>query len=810
MHEDVRLAIRSLRQSWTFTAVALAVLALGIGAGTTIFSVVDAVVLRGLPFDEHDRLVAVLESNTHSAVMFDGATTAQTYFDWRGGQRVFDGLAAVSGEAFGLRDGDGHPQTVQATVVTAEFFAVLRVAPMLGRAFTVAEEDRGRHRVVILSHGFWQRVFAGAPDVVGRTLALDDEPWMVVGVMPRGFTYPVDGETSPDIYVPPGFADEDRVKGDNHNYHYTAIGRLKPGVSAAAAAEQMNRLAAAVDAEDPAWSPGLRVRVVTLHEHLVGAVRSWMMMLLGGVVLLLVVACANVANLMLARATVRGPELAVRSALGATRWRIARALLVEALLLSGAGAAVGVVIAWAGVQAIVPWLPAALPRVSGIAVNLRVLAAAACAATVTGVGFGLVPAIQSSRPRLTTSLMGTTRSTTAGAGSRRLRDALVVAEVTVAAVLVVGAGLFIGSFGRLIQIEPGFDYRRVLTVRVGIARQPGEGEQALQRGQAYLRSVVDAVERVPGVEAAAVVAGPVPLSGSWQNTSVTLPGRGELTGEGMAVERRVVTPGFLPMLRVPLLRGRHISDDDRAGTRLVVVINRTAARRYWPGQDALGQPAIVGGRQYVVVGIVGDIRDYGPESPSRPTFYQALAQSRVLWGSVLMRTVGDPMRVLPAVKQAIWSVNPDQRIAGDIFTLEGYMDRLVAQRRFYMLLLSLFGGLGLTIAAAGIYGVMAYLVAQRTTEIGVRMALGATPDVVVFFVLRRATLLVTGGLALGAAGSWYFGRAVQRFLFQVEPTDPVIFAVGIAVLALAALVASAVPAWRAASVDPVVALRQQP
>jgi putative ABC transport system permease protein len=809
MRNELRTAIRSLRRSPTFTAVALIVLALGIGAGTAVFSVVDAVVLRALPFDEHDRLVVVLEHNTRQAALFGGVTTSQTYLDWRAQQQAFEGLAAVGNTSFSLRDGDGYPQVVRAVRATSEFFAVLRVRPLLGRTFTAAEETTGRHRVALLSYAFWQRQFAGSRDVVGRTVMLDDESWDVVGVMPAEFGYPVASARPADIYVPRLFRDEDRMREDNRTFDNTVVGRLKPGVSIAQASDQMNRVAAALDAQYPTWAPGLRVRLVTLHEHLVGEVRSWMVMLLCAVAFVMLIACANVANLLLARATVRGPEIAIRAALGASRGAIVRSLLVEAVVLSLGGAAIGVLLAWVGVHAVLPWLPAGLPRVATIGIDVRVLAAAVATAVVTGIGFGLVPALHASRPNLSTSLKDHTRSSTASAGSHRLRGALVVAEVALAVVLVVGAALFIGSFAKLMQVEPGFDYRRVLAVNVGVRWEPGRIDEALAKGQAYIRQMLNAVSRVPGVEGRAAISGGLPLTGSWSNTSVTLPGRGKLTGDGDSMERRTVTPGYLELLRIPLLRGRYLGDDDRADSQPVIVINQSAARRYWPGEDALGQRLTVSGQERVVVGIVADIRDFGPEAPARQEGYVPLAQSTVIGATLVMRTAGDPLRVLPAVKSAIWTVSKDQRIAGDIFTLEGYMDRLIAPRRFYMVLLALFGVLGLAISAVGIYGVMAYLVAERTSDIGVRMALGATPGAVVGMVLRRAGLLLALGLALGTGVSWYASAAVKSFLFQVEPTDPRIFACAAVVLAFAGLAASAVPARRAAAVDPIVALRRE-
>jgi len=809
MRDDFKTAIRSLRKSPTFTAVALIVLALGIGAGTAIFSVVDAVVLRGLPFDEHDRLVAVQERGSHGGELFGGTTTPQTYLDWRAEQRSFEGLAAVSSTSFGLRNAEGHPETVRATRVTAEFFKVLRVPPMLGRPFTTAEESYGRHRVAILSYGLWQRQFGADPGVIGKTIGLDDEPWEIVGVMPRGFAYPVASALPTDLYVPPAFRDEDRVRGNSHNYDRTVIGRLKPGVSIVQASDQMNRVAAGLGAQYPDWAKGMRVRVVTLHEHLVGEVRSWMVMLLGAVALVLLIACANVANLMLARATVRGPEIAIRAALGASRPAIVRGLLVESIVLSLAGAVIGVLLAWVGVHAIVAWLPEGLPRVASVAIDVRVLAAAVGAALATGVGFGLVPALQSSRPNLSTSLKDGGRSSTAGAGSHRLRGALVISEVALAVVLLVGAGLFTSSFARLMEIDPGFDYKQVLAVNVGPRWQPGKLAEAFRQTGPYTMQMLEAVSRVPGVQASAAVSGALPLSGSWNNSKVTIPGRGVFEGLGEGIEHRSVTPGYLRLLRVPLLRGRHLTDDDRANTQPVIVINQAAARKYWPDQDALGQRLTLNGQERVVVGIVGDIRDFGLEAPVRQEGYIPLAQARILGATLVMRTAGDPLKLLPAVKAAIWSVSRDQRISGAVFTLEGYMDRLIAQRRFNMALLALFGVLGLTISAVGIYGVMAYLVAQRTSEIGVRMALGATPGAVVAMVLRRAGLLVALGLAVGTGASWYFSAAVKSFLFQVEPNDPRVFVGALLVLALAGLAASLVPARRAAAVDPIIALRRE-
>jgi predicted permease len=810
MREDLRAAFRSLRHSPTFTVVALTVLALGIGAGTAIFSVVDAVVLRALPFDEHDRLAVVLEHDpTGKDVFGSGSTTPQMYTDWRRMQDSFDGLAAVAGTSFRLKTETGEPADARGYRITWEFLPMLRVAPVLGRSFTADDEIEGRHRVVILSHGFWQRRFGGAPDAVGKTIDLNEETYEIVGVMPRGFAYPVASERPTEIYCPTWFRKEDKVRGGNRNYNWTVVGRLRSGVSLRQAGEQMNRVAEALDQQHPKWSPGRRVRVIPMQEHIVGKARGWMLMLLGAVALVLLIACANVANLMLARATVRTREMGIRAALGASRARLVRGLLVEGLLLALFGAVIGLLIAWVGVQAIRAWLPAGLPRVSSIGLDFRVLVAATAAATLSGLLFGIIPALQSSRPDLTTALKDSGRSTTAGTGSQRLRGALVVAEVALAVMLLVGAGLFIGSFVKLMRIDPGFDYSNVMVFNVGPRVLPGKFDEAMKISRTYVPQMQEAVSRVPGVRMVGTVSGGLPLTGSWSRSSVEIPGRGKLEGNDDSLDRRTVSPEYLRLLRVPLLRGRLIENSDTDRSEPVIVINEAAARRYWPGEEALGKRLKINDKERVVVGVVGDIRHLGPEQPPRQEGYLPFQQDSTIGATLAIRTDGDPMKLVPAVKSAIWSVNREQRLTAETVTLQGYMDRLIAQRRFNMALLASFGVLGLVIAAAGIYGVMAYIVAQRTNEIGVRMALGATRGNVVSMVLRRAALLMVLGLVLGGAAAWVLSANVKAFLFQTEPTDPRIFVAALIVLTAAGLAASAVPARRAASVDPLVALRHE-
>jgi putative ABC transport system permease protein len=815
MLDDLRAALRSLRSSPAFTAVAIAVLALGIGAGTAIFSVVDAVVLRGLPFDQHDRLTAILEHDTLRPETFgSGATTPQMFLDWRERQQPFQSMAASASTRFELRNDRGEPEDARGLRVTHEFFPTLRIHPLLGRLFTADDEAEGSHRVVVLSHAFWQRWFGGSPDAVGATMAVGSHVYEVVGVLPRGVVYPVASDRPTDMFVPAMFPNEDRVRGGSRNYNWFVVGRLKDGVSREQAGQQMDALMAQLDEQHPKWSPGRRARVVSLHERLVGRVRGWMLMLLAAVGLVLLIACANVANLMLARATVRARETGIRAALGASGWRLVRGLLVESLVLALAGAAGGIVLAWFGMQALMAWLPPNLPRVAAIGLDLRVVAMACAAAVTTGLLFGALPAIQAARPDLASALKDSGRSATASGRRQFFRNALVVAEVALAVVLLVGAGLFIGSFASLMRIDPGFDYRNVLVLEVSVPPDPTLSgtelwEDMSRRGRPYVEDMLAAVSRVPGVLEAGGVANGLPLAGSWSRSVPSFPGRPRPEGDDAAIDQRVVTANYLQVMRIPLVRGRHLKDGDVEGAELVALVNEAAVRRYWPGEDALGQRIEINGAERVVVGIFGDIRHLGPEQPARQEVYMPVAQRPTPGITLVMRTSGRPEAVLADVKAAIWSVNRDQRLTAETVTLEGYMSRLIAERRFTMALLGLLGLLGLVIAAAGIYGVMAYVVSQRTGEIGVRMALGATRARVVGMVMRRAALLVGLGLVLGSAAAWALAANVEAFLFQVQPHDIRIFASVLSVLAAAGLLASALPARRASSVDPLIALRHE-
>lgn len=815
MRDDLKAAFRSLRSSKTFTAVALIVLALGIGASTAIFSVVDAVVLRSLPFDEHDRLVAVGERRpippsadpTRDPLALSSAAP-QNYMDWAAQQQVFESIAAIAGSAFTLREPGAEPEDLRAQRVTAGFFDVLRVRPAIGMAFTAGNEVEGRHQVAILSDALWRQRFGGDPAIVGRTIPLEGGSYEVVGVMPAEFAYPVGALRPTEMWVPYVVPPDERTRNPhNFSFYLQTIARLKPGVSVEGAQAQMDQIAAALEQAHPVWNKDKKVGVRPLRDHLVGAkTRSWMLMLLGAVGIVLLIACANVANLLLARASAREREVGIRAALGAGRWRLVRQLMVESLVLSIAGTILAIVLAWWAVQVLRTSMPAGVPRIAQIALDMRVLGAAAGLSLATGVLFGIVPALQLSRPDLGSALKEGSRGSGTGVRRQRMRGALIVAEVALAVVLLVGAALFIGSFVTLMRIHPGFDPQGLLTAQVSPRFGPGPMPAGLTMAPAYAE-ILERIAATPGVQHAAFISGGMPLGGSMSSTTIKVPGRTiEQEDDGISIRR--VTPDYHRTMRIPLRSGRFLEPRDREGAPDVMLINESAAKKYFPGEDPVGRVANVSGADRTIVGIVGDIYQSSLETEPRTEAYVPIAQQRVYSAELAVRTSGDPYATLSSVKAAVLGVLPDVPLR-NVRTMEEIIAGRVAQRKLNMLLLGLFGLLGLVISAAGIYGVMAYVVSQRTHEIGVRMALGATRGRVVSMVLANALVLVALGLIVGGAGAWYLSEAAKSFLFRLDSTDPRAFGAAIALLSLAALIASAIPARRAANVDPMVALRAE-
>ena len=819
MRDDVRLALRSFRSAKAFTVTAVVVLTLGIGATTAIYSVVDAVVLRALPFEDADRLVAVGQRSTAPPRAVEPArdpealslVAPQNYLDWVPGQRVFESMAAIASGWLTLREPGREPESLVPQRVTADFFTVLRATPALGTTFTVANEVAGRDRVAVLSDGLWRRRFGADPGIIGRAIPLEDLEGgraaadsgghVVVGVMPPGFTYPVGALRATDIWIPYVVPAGQRIRDPKQSVSYLqVIARLKDDTSIAQARAQTQQIAAAIEQAHPVWNKDSGIGVRPLADHIVGAsTRSWMLMLLAAVGLVLVIACANIASLLLARASVRERDIAVRAALGAGRWRLVRQLLVESLMLSAAGTLCAMVVATWVVDVLRASMPDTVPRVAAIAVNGRVLGAAAALSILTGLLFGIVPALQLSKTDLANRLRDSARSGTAPV-RHRLRSALVVIEVALAIVLLVGASLFIGSFVSVFRIDPGFEPDRVLTAQLSPRI---ESRTEPRDFSSEFADILERIARVPGVAHASMLSGLLPLGGGLSRTSLTIPGRLDLdAGEQIGIKR--VTPEYHQALRIPLRRGRLFTAADRREAPAVVILNETAANRYFPGEDPVGRT--VNGA--TVVGVVGDVRQSSLEADAAAEAYFPLAQARSAGVELAIRTSGDPYDALPAVRAAVFAVLPDVPLR-NVGTMEERMARRLAQRRVSMLLLGLFGLLGLVISAVGLYGLMAFLVAQRTREIGVRLALGASPSRMMALVLVNACLLVMTGIAVGSAAAWYLSAASKPFLFGLEPTDPRAFGAAAGLLLAAALIASAIPAKRAASVDPLVALRSE-
>lgn len=808
MVTDVRNAIRALRAAPGFTIVALVVLTLGIGATTAIFSVVDAVVLRSLPFDQSDRLGTVVLRNTTNG-RANTNHTAQDFVDWREQQDVFRAITATSGANFAIQEGE-RPEDLRAQRITSGFFDVFRVLPQLGRPFTPEQEVEGAHQVVLISDGYWRRRYAADPEVIGTMITTANGTWEIQGVMPRDFTYPLGATRPTDIWLPWFQPTSQKERGNSRSYYLQVTGRLNDDVSIDQADDRLRTITSGLAEQHPAWFSEREGGVNALYDTVVGAqTRSWMLMLLGAVTFVLLIACVNVANLMLARATSRVREVGIRAALGASRWQIARATLVESLLLSSAGTALGLLVASWGVDVLKASLPSSLPRIADIGIDLRVLAASAGAALVTGVLFGLAPALQLSRPNLTEALREGGRGT-AGGARQWLRSSLVVAEVALAMVLLVGAGLFVSSFVRLVNVEIGVKHENVLTMdvfpRVNYADRD-EVTRAQERSRTEFPAMVERIRALPGVTEAGFIAGGLPLSGNWSRTSVEVPGREEPFDDDDSVDIRHVTAGYAGAIGATVLRGRHVQDSDRADTQQVVVLNEESVRRYFGDRDPLGATIGISGDR-TVVGVVRDVRLGGPESDVRPEAYMPYAQSPSQIGAELVVHTNGPVATrIDPIKQAVWASMPEIPL-DDVNTMEALLGRLIAQRRFNMVLVGLFGLLSLVIAGVGIYGVMAYIVTQRTPEIGVRMALGAMPGRVLLAVLYRAATYMAVGLALGLGLAWMLAESIEGFLFQVGAHDLVVYGATSAALFTVGIVAATVPARRAARVDPLIALRQ--
>ncbi len=799
--QDLRFAARSLRKSAGFTIVALLTLALGIGANTAIFSVVNGVLLRPLAYDQPDRLVTIAESNpVQDREGFN--VSYPNYLEWKKQSRVFEQIAAVRTMSVTLTGGD-EAARVLLSLISRELFAVLRVEPALGRGF-LAEEDRpGADPVVILSHGLWQRRFGADPEVVGKTIAINGSSSTVIGVMPPEFEFPSEDV---ELWAPSGLL-ADRMQ--NRAVHtLTTVARLEDGVSLDEAKVEMATIAARIQREFPGEDPEHTTTLIPLHERVVGNTDTILLVLMGAVAFLLLIACANVADLLMARAAARQKEIAVRTALGASRWRVIRQLVTESVLLGLTGGAAALALAFWGLDLLVAHLPPFMPRVEQIGIDGRVLLFTLLISLLTGLIFGLLPALKASKPDIVGSLKDLVTSAAGGARDRS-RRVLVIAQVALSLVLLVGAGLMIKSFWRLQDVDPGFEPQNLLTMTVSLAGSPKftTSEEVI----AFYADLRGRLEALPGVSSASAV-NALPISGGDSDGELTIEGRPFASGAAPGASFRRILPNYFRTAGIPIVRGREFGERDRGEEPFVVIITETMARKYWPDGDAVGTRIKVGPPEnepwLTIVGVAADVRNIGLATQPGLATYEPHTQRPWSTMNVMVRTAIDPLSVVRGVRDEIRQAGGDLPVF-NIGTMRERISRSVSTERFNMILLTIFATVALLLAAIGLYGVIAYSVSHRTRELGIRIALGAERKDIVNLVVRQGIPLLGAGVALGLIAAVGLTRFLAGLLFAVSPLDATIFVAVAALLAAVALLASYVPARRATAVDPMQALRAE-
>ena len=799
---DFRFGVRMLLKSPGFTTIAVLSLALGIGANTAIFSLVDAVLLRPLNFNDPDRLAIIWEDA--SQIGFPRNTPAPAnYLDWKTQNQTFDEVGATCWTSFSIT-GDGPPEKIEAKRVTADVFPMLGVAPIKGRVFT-DDEDRQEARVAIISYALWQRRYGGDPSLIGRDILLDDQRTTVVGVMPSGFEI-LDKEI--DLWVPMAFYPDEITSRGSH--YLNVIGRLKSGVTLSQAQADIDTITRRIAQDHPDQARDLRANVFSMRDQLSGDVKPELLVLLAAVGMVLLIACVNMANLQLSRGAERGREIAVRTALGASRWRLARQMITESVTMSMLGAGGGLLLAYLSFGFLKQLVPPSMELSTGLKLNNQVLLFTLIVSVAAGVLFGLVPARQAGNVDLNEAL-----KLAAGRGqkgsSRGLRRGLVVSEVALALMLLIGAGLLIQSFVRLRRLDLGIRPDNVLVVGTKL---PQSKYQKLPNRSEFYSAVLERVKGLPGVLSAGYTTA-VPLTWKGGTNYVNVEGHPDDGSSLRDALFRQISPDYLRTMGTPLHRGRFFSDRDGSGSQLVAIINETMARQFWDGDDALGKKFSIdqGPNSQpiwrVVVGIVADTSDMGLQAPPKPEMYFPYTQTDVFWNAprnLVLHTAGDPLKMSAAVRSQVWAVDPDQPVS-DIQTMDSIIDTEVVQQRIGMTLLGALSALALVLAAVGIYGVLSYAVTQRTPEIGVRMALGATSGNVLRMVLREALIQSMAGIGIGLAGAFALTRLMSSLIFGVSKTDPLTFALVPVTLALVSLIAAFVPAHRAMQVDPMTAVR---
>ena len=789
---DIRDATRSMRRNPWFTALVVTILALGVGANTALFGLVNAVLLRPLPFPDSDRIVSIASGYGGGEVI--DAQNVRALVDAR--TRSFDALAAYTSDGANLTGGD-EPERVGGGKVTSRFFQVMGVHPALGREFAADEAGDETKGVVIIADALWHRAFAADPGILGRTVKLDDRSYVVIGVMPVGFAYPRDAEYWLPLELPAPEA--------GSRYSAYLLGRLRPDVSMDAARSDFAVLQRSHAAELPAGYETDPISIVSLHERTYGDLRPALLILLGTVGCVLLIACANVANLLLARAAGQRRDLAVRSALGAGRARLVRQILVESVLLSLLGGVIGLVVALNVLDVFASVAPARLVRVPGVALDERVLLFTFALSLITGLLFGLAPAYAIARGNLNDVLKDGGSRRYAGGGAANPRRLLVTAEMAIAVVLLIGAGLLTKSFIRFRSIDSGFQPEHILRASISLPSARYSNPALIE---SFFRDALDRVRAIPGVDAA-TLSNIAPLGGSMMMTTSTTDSSGAVKRSPMIAIGNVGTDYFRTY-RVPLLAGRDLTDADGATAARVAIVNESLARYFFPGKAAVGEQLSLGAKApYTIVGVVTDVRMSAPRPGSPPAIYFPVGQSvPSRFATISIRARSDPLALVPAVRAAVRSVDPEQPIAS-VTTMEEALAEFMAPRRFNALLLGSFALLALALSALGLYGLISYLVTQRTREIGVRMALGAERGDVVRAVLWQGMALALSGVVVGVAASLGLAKVTSGLLFRVESRDPVVFAVVPLVLLAIATLAIAIPARRASRVDPATALRAE-
>ncbi len=813
--QDLRYGMRLIAKSPGFAAIAIITLALGIGANTAVFSVVNGVLLNPLPYPQPDRLVSVYSKTKqfdHSSISYPN------FLDWARDQRSFTAIAAYRGDDYNLT-GMGEPQRLSAEMVSASFFPVLGINPVVGRQFRSEDDQIGAQPVALITGGFWKREFGSSRDAVGKTLDLNGVGYTIVGVLPASFHYEgrSNFQENPDIFVPIGQWSDSTFRRRDTGMGMDAVGRLKPGVTLQQAQADMNGVAQHLAQEFPDVDHDSGIALYSLKQDIIGRVRPFLLVLLAAVAFVLLIACVNVANLLLARSTSRTREFAVRAALGASQQRVIRQLLTESLVLAFVGGAGGLLLAVWGTQAALKALPEALPRAQSIHVDGRVLLFTLFASVLAGVLFGLAPAVKTARGNLHETLKEGGRG--ASGARHRLQGLFVVVEMALALVLLVGAGLMIRSLANLWDVNPGFNPRNLVTFGFSYPTTLGGTPDAIR---ASMLQVESATENAPGVASASLLVGGVPMNG---DSDMTFWLDNEPKPASMSQMKvslfYAVQPDYLKAMGIPLIRGRFVNAQDGEHSPFVLDIDEDFARQYFPGQDPIGRRVNFGfmNNSGIIVGVVGHVKQWGLDENSGPPiraqlyfpilqvpdqFFTLLARG----GQFVVRTQGSPDAEMKTIRTALRSVNSGI-VVYEVHTLDSIISRSLATRRFSMMLLGTFAALALLLSCIGIYGVISYLVGQRTHEIGVRMALGAQRAHVMRLILGQAARMALVGVALGLAGSLALTRLIAKMLFGVSAYDPLTFAAVASLLIAVALAACYIPARRAMRVDPSIALRYE-